>query len=67
VQESFNSISLVLSNANGAESYENDCKKIGTDPENEIQINAEGITEVHARLSIKRRRAVYLSYTSPKA
>ncbi|MFT6921525.1 MAG: hypothetical protein ACJA1C_000522 [Crocinitomicaceae bacterium] len=24
-------------------------KKIGTDPENEIQINGEGIAEVHAR------------------
>ena len=67
MQESFNSISLVLSNANGAESYENDCKKIGTDPENEIQINAEGITEVHARLGVKGSRAVYFSSTSSKA
>ncbi|MFT6981746.1 MAG: hypothetical protein ACJAUD_000510 [Crocinitomicaceae bacterium] len=42
-------------------------KKIGTDPENEIQINGEGIAEVHARLSINDRRAVYLSDTSSKA
>lgn len=42
-------------------------KKIGTDPENEIQINGKGIAEVHARLSINDRRAVYLSDTSSKA
>ncbi|MFT6244642.1 MAG: hypothetical protein ACJA0U_001438 [Salibacteraceae bacterium] len=42
-------------------------KKIGTDSENEIQINGEGIAEIHARLSINDRRAVYLSDTSSKA
>lgn len=42
-------------------------KKIGTDPENEIQIKGEGIAEFHARISINDRREVYLSDTSSKA